>query len=611
MSIFVVSFFAALACSMALVPLCKLVARRYGYVALPKADRWHRRPTPMFGGVAIALTLFICIGILGGVRFHAVLLACGAVIFGVGLTDDILTLKPSTKLVAQIAVASVLLSFGYRLGWAHSLTVDSLLTIAWIIGITNAFNLLDNMDGLAGGIALIAGSALLVNLLPLEPGIVNELRVSYVAVLLGAVAGFLVYNYHPASIFMGDSGSLFIGLNLAALTLTSPAQLNTGSRLLPIVVAPLLVLLVPIFDTTLVTVLRTLSGKAPSVGGRDHSSHRLVAIGLSERSAVLALWTLAAAAGALGVAMQHVREDWVSLLAVVFLLAMAIFAVYLARVRVYDDPDALLRQGHITPVVAEFFYKRRVAEVALDFCLVSIAYYAAYRLRFEGAQLYISFTYFLTSLPVVLATQMVALFAVGAYRGVWRYFGLMDAVVFARAVAYGTIGSVLIIVAAFRFEGYSRTVFVTHAAILLPMLVGSRASFRLISEFVTRRRSGLRLIIYGAGDGGVLALRELLNDQQTSYHMLGFIDDDPQKRRMRLHGYSVLGDYAHLQSLALERGTDIIVISSSKIETRRLLELEQMCFERGITLARFQLGLQDLTVPGPRPVTRTGERSVS
>ena len=195
-------------------------------------------------------------------------------------------LKASTKLVIQIALASVLLAFGFRLNWTVSLTLDTMLTLVWVVGMTNAFNLLDNMDGLCAGIAVIVGAALLVDLMPVHPGTETFFQVQYLALLLGAVAGFLVYNAHPASIFMGDSGSLLLGLSFAALTLSHAQSVAAKSNLLSIVAAPVLVLLIPILDTTLVTVSRLLSGRAPSEGGRDHSSHRLVAIGLSERAAV-------------------------------------------------------------------------------------------------------------------------------------------------------------------------------------------------------------------------------------------------------------------------------------------------------------------------------------
>ena len=207
-----------LAISLGLTPLCRLVAHRLGFVAKPKEDRWHQRPTAMFGGVAIAVTA-LCLGLVLGPDAQLWrLLGCGLLLAGFGLADDVLSLKASTKLVVQISVASALLFFNLRLPWTGSMAGDSMLTLFWIVGITNGFNLLDNMDGLCAGTTIIAGLFLLVGMFH-QAGATPA--AVYLAALLGATAGFLFYNRHPASIFMGDAGSLFLGFNLAALTLVS------------------------------------------------------------------------------------------------------------------------------------------------------------------------------------------------------------------------------------------------------------------------------------------------------------------------------------------------------------------------------------------------------
>ena len=230
------------ALALVLTPICRWAALRWGCVAHPKQDRWHRKPTALLGGVAVFLAVVVPFAILQPVREIWVLLASGSLIFAVGLTDDLVSLKPFTKLVAQIVVASALVFFGYRLEWVQSLSVDTLLTLLWIVGITNAVNLIDNMDGLCAGVGLIALAALLVGV---GPQTEVTPTVLYLALLTGATAGFLVYNVHP--------GSLFIGLTaVASLELSQSA---VGSNLL-VIAAPVLVLLIPIFDTTLVTVAR-------------------------------------------------------------------------------------------------------------------------------------------------------------------------------------------------------------------------------------------------------------------------------------------------------------------------------------------------------------------
>ena len=284
------SFLFALVVSAALVPICRSVALRLGYVVQGTDRQSASKPKALFGGVAISLTIFGCAVAVGLFETVPVLLLCSAALFAIGLTSDIFALKPSTKLVAIIAAASVLLLFDYRLHWSDSLTLDSLVTLFWIVGITSAFNLLDSMDGLCGGIALIAGTAFLATVLPVPSGGEIVLRTQYLAILLGGVAGFLIYNVHPASIVLGESGNLFIGLNMAAMTLQiAPGR---GSDLLSIIAVPLLLLLIPILDATVVALGRLLPDDGSSVS-RDYPSHRLVAIGLSERTAVGILWMLA------------------------------------------------------------------------------------------------------------------------------------------------------------------------------------------------------------------------------------------------------------------------------------------------------------------------------
>src|SRR3954471_719184 len=580
--------------SLVLTPLCRAFAQRFDFVAKPKDDRWHKRPTALFGGVAIAVPALAFGLLVGPDTLLWELLGCGFLIAAFGLVDDVMSLKASTKLIAQITVASALLFFGLRLHWTGSLVGDSMLTLFWIVGITNAFNLLDNMDGLCAGIALIGGTFLLMVLVTEGEG--ASPPALYLAALLGATAGFLVYNFNPASIFMGDAGSLFLGLNMAALTLVPKPSTMGRSGLLSVVVAPVLPLLITIFDTALVTALRLLSGRSPSQGGRDHMSHRLVAVGLSERRAVTTLWTLAAAGGLVSVLIYRRETGWATIAVLAFALAMIIFAVYLARIRVYGDDDLKALEGTaFTPLVANFMYKRRVAEVLLDLCLIPLAYYSAYRLRFEGGLLLVNYQYFIQSLPVVLASQLLAIFVAGGYRGTWRYFGMMDAVVFAKGVLLGTAAALIAILYLYRFENYSRSVFVVDAALLMLLLSGTRASFRLIGEFMLRRTAvGRRCAIYGIGGASLATIREAFGPHVT-LKIVGFIDDDPLQRRMRVSGYSVVGDHATLAGM-IERGdVDCVVLNTPVVSVERLQALEHLCREHEVDLLRLHVHLKPLT----------------
>jgi len=212
------------------------------------------------------------------------------------------------------------------------------LAIFWLIGITNAINLLDNMDGLASGIAIIAAGFLAVSFIN-----TGQLVEAYMLMAFGgALLGFLVYIFNSASIFMGDCGSMFVGFFLASSALVNVTGGRTRS-LLPVLAVPILVLFIPIFDTTFVTVLRKLSGRAASQGGRDHTSHRLVALGMSERRAVVMLYGFAGLSGLLALLVQRARLD-VSLAAIAgFTIVLTLIGVYLAGVKVYDKTDEELK----------------------------------------------------------------------------------------------------------------------------------------------------------------------------------------------------------------------------------------------------------------------------
>ena len=591
----------AFVAALVLTPILRLVAIRLGYVAKPRVDRWHSRPTALLGGVAIALPTLIGTVALGPIPPVWPILLSVTLLFVVGLIDDLRSLKPSTKLVAQIAVASFLVFEGFGLRWTSSLSLDALLTIFWIVGVTNAFNLLDNMDGLCAGVAVIAGAALLPSL---DPTVTGE--ATYLWLLLGATAGFLVFNFNPASIFLGDSGSLFIGASVAALALRVGDGAGTTQNIVSVVAAPVFALLIPILDTTLVTASRLWHGRSPSVGGRDHSSHRLVAIGLSERAAVGVLWVLAALGGGMAAGLHYVSADWSWPTAVLLLSAMAIFAAYLAQVEVYDTVDpAIVRGGRFTRVVVEFVNKRRVIEVLLDVCLVSSAYYFAHRLRFTGEEWTLQFPYLLRSLPIVVAVQTVALYAVGAYRGTWRYFSLADVIVFGKGVGAGVLGVIGVLVFLSRFESYSRAAFLIYGALLMLLLVGSRASFRLIGEFARRRRRvGERLVVYGSGDSGLSVVRALVMPFDSGYRMIGFVDEDPSTHQRNMLGYRVLGGYDRLTAMIVQHEVDTVIVSSRLIDALRLASVQQLCVAHGIKLFRFHIELQTLADHQP---TATGD----
>ncbi len=316
-----------------LTPLVRALARRWGVIDRPKSDRWHRQPTALLGGIAFAVPIVIVRLTLGPPLARDWVVWAGSTwLFLVGLVDDLFHIRPYQKLLGQLVGAALVIGQGLSLTETGSIPLDMAITVLWVVGITNALNLLDNMDGLAAGIAAIAAGFFAAHFQ--WHGQLDAAR--DFAVVTAALVGFLVFNAHPASIFMGDCGALFLGFFLAAGSLYGFQEERTLSPWRSLIV-PILILAVPIFDTTLVSVLRKLSGRAISQGGRDHSSHRLVAWGLSERMAVWLLYGLAVISGGLSILVAQLEVKAGIIICLVDAAVLLGFGFFLARAPVYGS----------------------------------------------------------------------------------------------------------------------------------------------------------------------------------------------------------------------------------------------------------------------------------
>ena len=318
----------ALLISGALTPACRRAARSLQVVDLPRSNRWHRTPVPLLGGVAIlvAVTVSSLAWTPSGGPSWTVL-AGGAAIFALGVIDDVVGLSPITKLVGQTLIATALTALGLQLGLTDSAALNSGLTVFWVVALVNAFNLLDHIDGLAAGVAVIAAGFQVVFFA--TDGNLGEAVMA--AALAGAAAGFLLFNFPPASIFLGDAGSLLIGYLIASLSLS--ATFPYSRSVVSILLVPVMSSLVPILDVMLVTITRRLTGRRVMVGGRDHSSHRLVALGLSDRQAVLVLYALAVTSGVLGLLSARYGVSRTAVLLIMLVVGVGWLGVRLAATR--------------------------------------------------------------------------------------------------------------------------------------------------------------------------------------------------------------------------------------------------------------------------------------
>jgi UDP-GlcNAc:undecaprenyl-phosphate/decaprenyl-phosphate GlcNAc-1-phosphate transferase len=587
----------AFAASVVLTLVVREAARRFGFVAKPKSDRWHKRPTAMMGGVAIFLTtvlisLFFVPHTEQTFWQTLIILASSSFLFFVGLIDDVLHIKPYQKLIGQFIGVAIVIEGGLALPWTDYQIINILITTFWLIGITNAINLLDNMDGLAAGIAAIAAVVLAIGF----QGSGQYVEVVFLSVFIGALLGFLVFNFNPASIFMGDCGSLFVGFLLASSVLMT--QVGGRSRsILPVLAVPALILFVPIFDTTFVTILRKLWGRKASQGGRDHTSHRLVALGLSERAAVLMLYGFAILAGCLSLLVRELETTQSLALILFFVIVLTIVGVYLSKVKVYEEQEEeLALQNHaVFGFLLHFSYKRRVFEVMLDALLITLSYYGAYALLFDSFEKTDHWAIFLKSLPILIVLNLFAFLAVGVYRGIWRYTSVQDFVTFFKGVVFGSILSLLAILLLYRFQGFSRAVFIVTTILLFLAVAGSRIAFRLFRQLLPtpiQSEGSRRVLIYGAGDGGELVLRELYNNPEWNYAPVGFVDDDPLKKDKVIHGLRVYGGNGSLLHICKNNDVEEVLIASRHIEPERINEIREICISADISLKRASLKIE-------------------
>ncbi|MDB5294165.1 MAG: putative undecaprenyl-phosphate N-acetylglucosaminyl 1-phosphate transferase [Phycisphaerales bacterium] len=318
----------------------KRVAPRLNFVDKPGHRKVHKAPTPLGGGVGIFLAFVLpMLGVLLAVRVldpaaprlgvpaetwaaylsgarqqtpaALALLGAAAVLHVMGLVDDKRALGPYVKLLVQLGVAiAVVLPF--KPLWSLTALDDEVgahgalavtVSVLWITAITNAFNFLDNMDGLSAGIAAVCATSFLITALSIRQWFVA----AALALLIGALVGFLCFNFPPASIFMGDAGSLVVGFLLGVLTIRTtylPPGTAFGAGWYA-VFAPVIVLAVPLYDLVVVSGIRLRAGKSPFVGDTNHLSHRLVRRGMSKRTAVLCIWLLTAATSVAAVVLPH------------------------------------------------------------------------------------------------------------------------------------------------------------------------------------------------------------------------------------------------------------------------------------------------------------------
>lgn len=572
-----------------LVPLVRRWALRAGAIDAPGGRKVHERPMPRWGGLAVVGGLAIGLAALALLaprwpwdRLGAPLLG-GWIVFLAGVRDDVRPLAPGTKFAAQAVAAAWALAFGwgfeqltlFGVTWALPPALAVLVSFLWIVGVTNAFNLIDGLDGLAAGVGFISAAAMAA-VFALQGDGANA---ALLVVVAGALLGFLPANFHPAKIFLGDSGSLVIGYVLAVSALGGSSR---GASTLAVVV-PLLVFGVPILDT-LLAMARRWAGAWAGAGApgrsllarlraarrmfeadREHLHHRLLAQGLTHRGAVLTLYGVAAGFAGLALLSVLARFRNVGLV----LLALGVSVYVGLRQLGYRNPLEL-RAARLLAWYEQRGLPRRFFWSVVDLALIAAAYWGAFALKFEGGAWRGELPVYGRAFPAVLALQAVVFAVFGLQRAVWRATSVGDALRWALATVVAvSVGAAAAL--ALEERAGQATFFLLDGLLLLVGGLGVRSAYRVLDYLAQQADpAATPVLLYGAGRGGRLVLRELRQNPAWRMRPVGFVDDDPRLWGREVNGLRVLGPSSRLDEVAARTGARAVVVTSDKIPVERL-----------------------------------------
>lgn len=597
-----------------LVPPLRSLLKLLGIVDQPSARRINKKPIPRGGGLAIfvaaiaALTAWhAATGLYepwNSAMQYEMFVKAACVIVIVGLLDDALDLKPLLKLAGQIVAALMLYCAGMSVGNAIWLDIPPLidlgLTLVWYIIIINAFNLIDGMDGLAAGLALIGSVGLSLCLI----GRGVAAKAVPLAILGGACLGFLRYNFNPASIFLGDCGSMFIGLVLA----TVPLLTGGKSAFVASVLTPLLIMGVPIFDTALAIWRRSMRASIPDENGRhdiarvirpdmDHLHHRFLSVGITQRRAAWVLYFISLVMVVVAVGISLFADKTTGIVLVGLLVIVAILVRHLTRVELWDTGRAFLSMYG----TSRFRKMLLPIYLALDLAFMLVAWRLSFRLAFPGG----AALHFGTVFPLFVLCTMAAMLVTGIYRRVWGKGDARDFAVLAISMIAGWLAAVsFAIILDMRYPGFNRQALIYFFLSSSPMgtMRGIRilvAHFLEASETIRLSSSAtaIRYVAYGAGDNFAAydaAMRGTIIGRRDGF-VAGLIDDDPMLRGRLMHGHRVIGSLDDIDRVVAETGATCLLITCALRPENRERALAAAA-RLGLSVREWHCGVEDVVV---------------
>ncbi len=501
--------------------------------SIVKSDRWGTRRVPLTGGIVVATLFFsgfLCIRLFLPVpRELFIALIGSAFMFALGLFDDLLDLKSYQKLIGQIVIIMVVMALGVRVVLVENTLLNFVITFFWILILTNAFNLLDNMDGLAGGIALIA--SVFLGIQALQSG--NPLYAFFCFLLAAILFGFLIFNFKPAKIYLGDSGALFIGFLLSTLPVLGTKA--GGKSLFSIVIFPVVLMAIPIFDTLLVSITRKIRGRSPLEGGKDHLSHRLVMIGMSERQAVLFLYVVSILLG-LSILMLQDLSLFASVIIYFFVsVSILLFGLYIGKIKIATEKEQA-KTDKAFVLSGGILHKYNILQILVDLILLGACYYLAYVIRFGAEVDGYQFNLFLQSVFFVVLIKVLLLYFFGAYGRNDGYTEFSNVMKIIKSMAVGSALIVLGLTFWFRFEKYSRAVFLIDWMSSMIVIGGVRYFYRIFEELFYPLMQKRNSIIAFVGDRDTYrALQSFVRIKQgLDYRIRNYISaDNPDLSELR------------------------------------------------------------------------------
>jgi UDP-GlcNAc:undecaprenyl-phosphate GlcNAc-1-phosphate transferase len=595
---------AAALISYLLTPWAGRLAVWLGALDQPGPRKIHQRPIPRLGGLAvIASGLLVAVAVRWLVPWSLPLLpprlllalALGLLpIVIVSIRDDIKPLRPAPKFIAHVIGASTAVALGVSLhGNIHLLgqtvSIGWLafpLSVVWLIGTTNAFNIVDGLDGLAAGLGFIAACGLCGVFL-----LVNENAMAGAAlVVAGAIAGFLPYNIFPARMFFGDTGATAIGFCLGVFALRGGATLSAGFAAM----LPVFVLGMPIAETLISMARRAVRRlERQDAGGifeadRNHIHHRLLALGIDHPRAVLILYGAGGVLGAVALFSTLLSAGESALLVVALMLAG-----FLGVQRLGYDEFAIIRNGMVLRAYDAPVLNRSMFAVFLDLIIVAVAALAAVALKTDWnltANRAEAFGMIATLAPVTIAV----FWRMGLYRGTWRLAGADD---FVRASCGVLVASLLSMTVrmVLTLSAPAVSLFSIYALAAVILVTGSRASYQILAASRWRVASGgMPTLIYGAGRKGASALRELVADPSATLRPVAFIDDDASKDGRIVNGIPIVGSIQTIDRAIRRFGVRAVIIASDALSELRMAELSELCERFEVALLRMRVSLDSV-----------------